>query len=144
MPEHVIELEDGIRIDRPILCGPHKSDLWFRADVTADRTVLVVGCDAVAHSSCFVMQPDPVRAAEQKMRERCKAAVRTVITGSDRTLTRIDAAIDAPVEVSEYERGAEAMRANAARFAQDSTVPLTRDRLLSWVALIPGVAEPPR
>ncbi len=48
--------------------------------------------------AAFPMANDPVRAAELAERERCKAAVRMVITGSDAMLTRIDAAIDAPAK----------------------------------------------
>lgn len=92
------------------------------------------------------LEPDPVRAAELKERQRCRREAARFFEAhpSNVGAALLIAALDAPAEtVSEFERGGEAMRErfkSAAGHWTGSTV--MGSQVLDWLDAIPGVTEP--
>ena len=130
--------------------------VWYRAysgALVLDPTTGVPGSvflsDVTGHCGSMLLEPDPVRAAVHKERERILEAFERVLKSwgnplDDYPTQELLAAIDAPPEpASEYGRGGEAFRERAKECARGWPYTTLRPGLLEKLDAIPGVTEPP-
>lgn len=121
-PEHVIELKDGEVGVLKIQCGQSESVLTLRPHLPLGQHGRVMLYDDTNLCGSVMLRPDPVRAAVQVERERCRELAFEAFPDSDRR-ARLLADIDARgEEPSGFTKGARAFKLGVVAFLRANSV----------------------